>query len=76
IILCDLMMPELDGKQFIARVRNNKQISNIPIVVLTAIDSDANEVELLQLGADDFVSKGASSSVLVTRLQKALKEKR
>lgn len=72
LVLCDLMMPVMDGKEFLTRFRSLKETDHIPILVLTAADSEQNEISLLELGATDFISKTASSSVMVARIRRAL----
>lgn len=72
IILCDLMMPVMDGKEFLSRLKGNEATSNIPVIMLTAADTEQNEVNLLDMGAVDFVSKASSSSVMLTRIRRAL----
>lgn len=72
IILCDLMMPVMDGKDFLLRLKKNSKTAHIPVVMLTAADGETNEIDLLQLGATDFISKTSSSNVMLTRIRKAL----
>ena len=73
LILTDLMMPEMDGREFIARAKAIEGVKNIPIVVLTAVDTEKNEVDMLSLGATDFVSKTSSSGVIAARVRNALR---
>lgn len=73
-IICDLMMPVMDGREFIVKMQNNANTRDIPIIVLTAVDDEDHEIDLIDLGAVDFVSKAASSSVLVSRIRRALKQ--
>ncbi|NMC64004.1 MAG: response regulator, partial [SAR324 cluster bacterium] len=70
LIVCDLMMPQLDGMEFVRRLRNDSRISKIPVLILTAANSDENQVNCLQFGADDFVSKTSDSKVLLARIEK------
>ncbi len=72
VILCDLMMPEMNGRELLARLRSNSRTSQIPVVMLTAAESDEKEIELLDSGACDFVRKSSSSDVLLSRLRRAL----
>ena len=73
LILLDLMMPEMDGRQFLMRMQDSDETKEIPVIVLTAADSEDNEAELLNLGAQDFVSKAASSPVLISRIRRLLR---
>ncbi len=72
IVLCDLMMPVMDGKEFLAKMKSNGETKKIPVLMLTAVDTEAHEVNLLDLGARDFLSKSGSPQVLLTRLRRAL----
>ena len=72
LILCDLQMPKMGGREFLMRIKNNRQISRVPIVILTADASDSNEVELLAFGARDFINKRSSAKVIAQRIRRAL----
>lgn len=75
IVLCDLMMPVMDGKEFLSKMRRNGQTKNVPVIILTAVDTEQNEVELLTLGATDFVSKTSSAKVMISRIERILRSK-
>lgn len=70
IILLDLMMPEVDGR---TTLKNLREISNSPIVILSALTSKENIVELLNLGGDDYITKPFHRDELVARLQAVLR---
>jgi len=72
IVLCDLMMPKMDGREFLVRLKNNRDAKGIPLIFLTAVDSEENEVDLLNLGASDFISKNAGVKVLLSRIRNVL----
>ena len=57
IIISDILMPEMDGKEFCKKIRNNESTQLIPIVLLTACSSMNQQVEGLQVGADAYVTK-------------------
>lgn len=59
IILCDIRLPVINGNQFIRRVRSaqNSTISQIPAIAITAYPSDIHEVDSLNAGFDQFLSK-------------------
>ena len=75
VVLCDLMMPQMDGREFLKRVRANPGSRNVPVIILTAVDSDDNEVDLLDLGATDFVSKTDATNVMLSRVRNAISGK-
>lgn len=72
LILLDLMMPKLSGEEVCKIIR---KISNIPIIVLTAKDQILNKVELLDMGADDYLTKPFEIEELFARIRVALRNK-
>lgn len=81
LIISDILMPLEDGISMLKRIKENKDINNIPIFMLTAKNSDETKIECLSLGADDYIEKPFSleyvkwkvKNTLITR--KELKEK-
>ena len=72
LILLDLMLPGISGNEVCKLIRQN---SDVPIIMLTAKDSETDEVVGLEIGADDYVTKLASSSKLLARINKVLSRK-
>ncbi|MHD0318542.1 response regulator transcription factor [Fusobacterium sp. THCT1E2] len=72
IILLDLMMPKFSGEEVCKIIRKT---SNIPIIVLTAKDQTLNKVELLDMGADDYLTKPFEIEELFARIRVALRNK-
>ena len=70
IELLDLMMPGLSGTEVCLRLR---QTSSVPIIMVTARDSEVDKVVGLELGADDYVTKPYSSRELVARIRAVLR---
>lgn len=75
IIVCDLMMPVMSGLQMLKKVRNDSRTKEIPVLMLTAANTEENELKLMEDGADDFVSKTADSRILVARLERLLSQR-
>jgi len=74
VIICDLHMPEMNGKEFIAYLKSEPRLAMIPVIMLTSDDGIDAEVSALETGADALVSKGKDPRVLcaqVARLAKA-----
>jgi two-component system, OmpR family, KDP operon response regulator KdpE len=69
-VVLDLGLPDLDGKEVIRRLR---QVSSVPIVVLSARDREAEKIHALDLGADDYVEKPFGVGELMARLRAALR---
>jgi DNA-binding response OmpR family regulator len=67
VLVLDLMLPEVDGFEICARLRTEKVWT--PILILTARDTDTDQVRALDTGADDYLTKPFSYAVLVARLR-------
>jgi DNA-binding response OmpR family regulator len=72
LIILDVMMPEMDGKDVCRQIRADSRMTNIPIVMLTARSETANQIEGLLAGADDYLVKPVGSEELLTSVQAAL----
>ena len=67
IIVSDVMMPEMSGIEMCIKIKNDFDISHIPVVLLTALTSIEQNVEGLQRGADDYINKPFNAKVLLAR---------
>ncbi len=72
IVLLDLMLPGLPGTEVCRALRSR---SNVPIIMLTAKDSEIDKVVGLELGADDYVTKPYSARELVARMRAVLRRR-
>lgn len=72
LILLDLLMPDMDGREMIKLIRRQPEYENIPIIFLTADRQGRTEVECLRMGAYDFIPKPIVPEVLLSRISKAL----
>lgn len=72
IILCDMMMPELDGIQVCKELRGRNTTQNIPVLLLTARADEDTKINALSHGASDFLSKPFSVTELHVRLNNLL----
>ena len=72
IIVCDVMMPEMDGNELCRRVKQDKRMEHIPFVLLTAKLAVEDKLEGLGTGADDYVTKPFNVEVLLLRLRKLI----
>lgn len=70
LVICDIMMPEADGWEVCKRIR---ETSSVPILMLTARSQEFDELMSFESGADDFVTKPFSPTVLVKRVEALLK---
>jgi len=71
VVLLDLMMPDLDGWQVSKAIR---LFSNVPILILSAINDPGMVASVLDAGADDFLVKPVPSSVLVAHIRKMVRQ--
>ncbi|HET7437387.1 MAG TPA: fused response regulator/phosphatase [Thermoanaerobaculia bacterium] len=74
-ILVDYRMPVMDGFEVARRMKAHPELRNIPVLMLTGSDSAQHVVEGLGAGADDFVTKGSDTEVLLARLRALLRVK-
>jgi two-component system, OmpR family, response regulator RegX3 len=72
IVLLDLMLPEMSGTEVCRQLRSK---SNVPIIMVTARDSEIDKVVGLELGADDYVTKPYSPRELVARIRAVLRRR-
>ncbi len=70
LILLDVMMPKLDGWSVLRQIR---QVSNVPIVMLTARGEEQDELFGFELGVDEYITKPFSPKILVARVEALLK---
>ncbi|MCI8362050.1 MAG: response regulator transcription factor [Clostridia bacterium] len=70
IILLDVMMPKLDGWSVLRQIRQN---SNVPVIMLTARGEEQDELFGFELGVDEYISKPFSPKILVARVEAVLK---
>ena len=68
VILLDVMMPGMTGFEVCERIRNDPQVAEIPIIILTALDDRESLLTALKAGADDFISKPFDRFELRARL--------
>jgi two-component system phosphate regulon response regulator PhoB len=73
LVLLDLMLPGMDGLEVCRRLKRGQETADIPIVMLTARDSEADIVAGLEIGADDYLTKPFSPRVLSARLRAVLR---
>lgn len=72
LILLDLMLPGMKGEELTTFIRNEKK-SNVPIIILSAKTALENKVELITLGADDYITKPFEPQEVLVRVMAALR---
>lgn len=72
IVILDVMMPNMDGFEACQEIR---KVSDVPILMLTALGDDVNEIKGMNIGADDYISKPFSYSLLLAHINALLRRK-
>lgn len=72
LVILDVMMPEIDGFEVCKEIR---KVSDVPILMLTALGDDINEIKGMDIGADDYISKPFSYPVLLAHIKALLRRK-
>ena len=75
LILLDVMMPKMDGMEVVRRLKANKNLPFIPVIMQTALDSTENKVEGLDAGADDYITKPINFAELEAHVKAMLRIK-
>lgn len=72
IIICDVMMPVMDGMAMLRNIRNNRLTRHIPVIMLTARAGRENKIEGLSSGADDYITKPFDTRELILKTRNQL----
>ena len=75
IVICDILMPVMDGIAFCKAMKEHQETSHIPIIILTAKSSQESEVQSLQLGVDEYLRKPFSFELLQLKLSNIVKRR-
>ncbi|HKL15634.1 MAG TPA: response regulator transcription factor [Balneolaceae bacterium] len=73
LAILDIMVPFVDGKEICKRIRRHPVLSGIPVIFLTARDKEKDEIEGLELGADDYIPKPASLKLVKAHVESLLR---
>jgi len=69
LILLDLFMPEIDGEEFLIRMRKDPGINHIPVIVITGEESAEVREKVIKAGANDLLLKGAGFKEIVEKIE-------
>jgi type IV pilus assembly protein PilB len=75
LVLVDYKMPEMNGLEFIEKLKNHSHLSRIPTIMLTSTDTEETEIQALNVGADDWIQKPIHKARLLARIKRLLKSK-
>lgn len=73
LVLLDIMMPKMDGLEVCRRMRSDVNLHHIPVIFLTARGDEKTEVDGLEIGADDYITKPISTVKLISRIKAVLR---
>jgi two-component system phosphate regulon response regulator PhoB len=73
LILLDVMLGDISGVKLAGKLKNTPETAGIPIIMLTARDSETDMIVGLSMGADDYITKPFSTAVLVARIEAVLR---
>lgn len=73
LILLDIMLPEEDGLSILKKLQADSKYENVPVIMLTAKDSEFDKVTGLDMGADDYIAKPFGMTELLSRIRAVLR---
>ncbi len=76
LVLLDIMMPGVDGYEVLERVKSDKFLLMLPIIMITAVDDMESQIRCIEKGADDYIIKPFNSILLKARINALLDKKR
>ena len=76
LVLLDVLMPELDGYEVLARLKDDPHLRDIPVIVTSALDELDSVVRCLEMGAEDYLTKPVNPVLLNARINASLEKKR
>lgn len=75
LVLLDVMMPDMDGYEVLARLRANPQTRDLPVIFVTALDSTDDEAGGIELGAVDYITKPVCPAIVLARVRNQIELK-
>ncbi|HEX6983024.1 MAG TPA: response regulator transcription factor [Balneolaceae bacterium] len=73
LVLLDIMMPKMDGLEVVEHMRQDEKLGHIPIIFLTARGDEKTEIQGLDKGGDDYITKPISTKKLISRIKAVLR---
>jgi DNA-binding response OmpR family regulator len=76
IVVTDQMMPEMTGTEMLQEMRNDFQISHIPVIILTAKNDDEDKIKAISMGANAYITKPFNKEYLIARIEQLLSDRK
>lgn len=76
LVLLDIMMPEMNGYQVLERIKEDPELRNLPVIVISAVDDIESIVRCIKLGAEDYLPKPFNPLILKARITASIEKKR
>jgi adenylate cyclase len=76
LVLLDVMMPEVDGYQVLASLKDDPHLRDLPVIMTTSLDELDSVVKCIEMGAEDYLTKPVNPVLLRARVQSSLEKKR
>ena len=73
IMVSDISMPEMNGKDLCRKIKNDSRTSHIPIILLTALIGEEEELKGLEIGANDYMTKPFNFEILISKIKNLLR---
>jgi len=75
LVLLDIMMPNMDGYQVLEKMKEDEYLSDLPVVMITAVDELDSAVKCIEMGADDYLTKPFNAILLGARINACLEKR-
>ena len=76
VILLDIMMPDMDGYEVLGRIKGDRRLQHVPVIMISAIDGVQSVVRCIEAGAEDYLAKPFDPTLLKARIGASLERKR
>ena len=75
LIICDIMMPGMNGLEFCKYIKTDLKTSHIPVILLTAKSADESKIEGYNQGADEYITKPFNTKILISRVHNLIEQR-